>query len=124
LSFTVISTCELYRIRQQVPDDLLQPIRIAAQQAGVGIEFLDQVNFLRVGSGLNGFDRRLDKGHGREPLRIEPEFARNDRAHVEQVFDELRLHMGIAHDGFQSLGRLRFVGPPARQHMGPSQDRG
>ena len=64
----------------------------------------------------DGFDQRGE--HDR--LDVETYLARDDAAHVEQVFDDLRLSARIAFDGSQAGRQVRRRGRGPLQYMRPA----
>ncbi len=86
---------ELDGVREQVPDDLPQPVRIAGEGAHRCIDVAFDDDPLAVGRRHDGpdgvFDDLLDV-HG---LHLEARLPRDDARHVEDVFDDLRERAGI-----------------------------
>ena len=82
---------ELDRVRQQVPDDLLQPVGVAGDERRRAGRARLEADALGVGGGPHRLDRRLDHGRELDRLHVEPQLAGDDPRHVEQVLDELRL---------------------------------
>ena len=62
-----------------------------------------------------------DTGAGR--LDVEAHLAGGDAAHVEQVFDELRLHARVALDRLEPLLQIRSSLRAAPQDLRPAEDR-
>ena len=55
-------------------------------------------------------------------LHVHPQFARDDPAHVEQVFDQLGLRPGAAADDFQRLGGFLRAHATGGQQVDPAED--
>ena len=119
VSVTVISTCELtrssrtwirpasgrelHRVGEQVPDDLLEPRRVARDRAGQRVEDLDDADALGLGGRQDRRQRRVDDLGQAHPLDVQAELAGDDPREVEQVLDELGLDLGVAVDGVEAL---------------------
>ena len=81
---------ELDRVREQVPDHLLQPVRVAGDRAGVRIELISSVMpFARPPGGPRR--RAASITAPRSTGAVEPQLAGDDARHVEHVLDQLRL---------------------------------
>ena len=90
---------ELDRVGEQVPEDLLQAVRVAGRRARrAGRARVCSRIALGVGGGPHGVDRRPDDGRQVDPLHVQPHLAGDDAAHVQQVLDDLRLRAGVALD--------------------------
>src|SRR5207253_10348267 len=83
-----VRRAELDRIREEVPDDLLQPIGIGEDRSRVWIEEGIHLDVLRIGQPLDGLDCRLDDGDRIDLPALDPELAGDDARYVEEVFDE------------------------------------
>lgn len=119
LSLTTISTCELtrssrtctspslgrefHRIRQQVPDDLLQSIGIAGDRCGARIENRLHTNLLGIRRGAKGLDGVGDDTRQIDGLHIQTELPGDDPGHIEDVSDDLIQCGRISRDGVQRL---------------------
>ena len=101
---------ELDGVRQQVPDDLLQAVRIAGDRPGRGIEPLVDADALRLRRRPHRLDRRLDERERVDRLDVEPHLARRDAVHVEQVLDQLRLDARVALDRLEPALQLAVGG--------------
>src|SRR6185437_2733989 len=69
---------ELDRIGEQIPQRLLQPMRIAADRTDLGVEQRLDSDLLAVGGGPDGVERRVDylmQAHG---PHLEQRLARDD----------------------------------------------
>ena len=97
---------ELDRVRQQVPDDLLQAIGIAHHGSAVD-DLRCEIDVLRLRRRPQSIDRRLDHRFELDRPEVDPELAGDDAGNVEDVGDQLFLHMGVAFDGFE---RARHAG--------------
>ncbi len=112
---------ELDRVREQVPYDLLQAAGVTVDQSN-GLERGLQVDFLDVSAGPDGSDGGLENRGGVDQLQIDPQLARDDPAHVQQVLDHLSLGFGVSLDHLQPLrdgGRATV----AAEDTGPAHDR-
>ena len=101
--------CVFHRIRQQVPNHLLQPVRVAKDR-----DRLDRCN--HVDSDLLGrrrrpdrLDRRVDHGARVEGGHRQAHPPLDHVRHVEQIFNQARLHLGVAVDRTHRMLPLRIV---------------
>ena len=92
---------ELDRVRQQVPDHLLQPLRIARHRHAGLIDRRLQPDALRRRRRRHRFERLVD--HARQVHRadVQPQLAGDDPRDVEDVADQLLLQLGVALDGLE-----------------------
>jgi hypothetical protein len=89
---------ELDGVREQVPDHLLQARGVAHDLAFDRLEDACDRDALRLGGGVHRLERHLDHHAQLDSLHPQAQLARQDPAHVEQVGDELHLHVGVAVD--------------------------
>ena len=103
---------KLDRIREQNPDHLLQPVRIAEHGAR-GVEPRLEMDLLGLGRRPNGLHRRLDNGDQIDQrANIETHFAGGDPRHVQQILNELYLRPDAARNaGETALQIHRILGP-------------
>ena len=93
---------ELDRVRQQVPDDLLQAVGIAAQ--GPDRRHRDgELDVLGRRRRLHGRRRRVDHRGQVERPDAEADLPGDDPGDVQQVLDELGHRLGVAIDRVQRL---------------------
>ena len=114
---------ELDGVRQEVPDDLLQPARVGGQRADAEIEVAGQPDAFAVGRGTHRLDRRVDDRRRIHGADLEEQLSGIDAARVEQVLDELRLHARVALDRLQTPHDVRFVLAADAKHLAPAEDR-
>ena len=139
VSLTTTSTCEstrssrdldlaaaigeLHGVRQQIPEDLLQPFRIAGDRRGLRIEDRLDANALGVGRRRDGVDGASDDLGKVDRLHVQPDLSRDDAGDVEHVLDDLRQRRRVALDGLDrpclAVGAID-AGP---QHAGVAEDR-
>src|SRR5262245_57184571 len=100
---TVSASRETRRVRQQVPDNLLEPGRIPHQRAHVIVEVHDEIDFLGVDGGSHGFDCGLDDHAEIDELHVEPHAADGGPRHVEQIVHELAQCVTVAAYGFRGV---------------------
>ena len=104
---------ELDRVGEQVPEDLLQPARVAGDRCrAVRVEHRSQADALgarRPGATVS--TRGVDDAGEVQRLHVQPHLAGDDPAHVEQVLDDLRLRAGVALDRVHALRRGRSARP-------------
>ena len=114
---------ELDRVVDEVPEDLLQPIRVSFDARRRGIQRNVESDALRVGRRANRLDRRLHHRHQVDRAELEPQLARNDPRAIEDVFDELHLHFRISLDDLEPPRESAAVDDPGSQHLGPAENR-
>ena len=116
--------CELHRIDEQVPHDLLEPVRIARDRPRARIEHALQTDPLGFGGRPHGVEGRLDDGREIHLADVEAHLARDDARDVEQVVDQLDLGVGIALDDLERAGRRGLaLDLSGTQHARPAVDR-
>src|SRR5207253_2278286 len=101
---TTARRTELDGIREEVPGDLLQPIRIGEERTCIRIEEGIQLDLLRVRDALHGLDSRLDDRDRIDLPGFDPELAGHDARDVEEVLDELSEKLRVALDHLESPG--------------------
>ena len=103
-------TRELHRVVQQVPENLLDAaaIGVNARQRGARAS-ADRRTPLVSAVGLSDSSVAVERRADVERRDLQPDRARGELVHLEQVFDQLRLHLGIALDDGH-----RLIGIPAR----------
>jgi hypothetical protein len=113
---------ELHGVREQVPDHLLQAIRIPRHGADVRLEDRLEAHTLRI-------RRRGDRGQpiaqhrGQvHRLNVQPDLARRDARHVEDVFDHLRQRRRVAFERFERLRLALLLQDPRPQHPRVAED--
>ena len=112
---------ELHRVREQVPDDLLEPAGVAAEHARVGVEQDLEAHALRLGGGAHDLDGRLDDLRRLDRREREPQPAGHDPAEVEQVLDELDLDPGVALDRLERARALLLAQRAGAEHAGSTR---
>ena len=90
---------ELDGVRQQVPEDLLQPVWIPVDERRLGVRLQLEPDPLGLGGGAGRLERGARHGHEVHQPRRQGELARDDTRVVEQVLDQPRLRLGAALDG-------------------------
>ena len=116
---------ELHGVREQVPDDLLQPVGVADHaHARASMSALDRRS---AWPARRRPDRRrspLDDGREVDRRDVEPQLAGDDARDVEEVLDEAHLRAGVALDAAErALARLRRSSGAARRICEPAEDR-
>src|ERR1043165_9713516 len=112
---------ELHRIRQQVPDDLMQARRVGRYRTHSRFGVIIDIDALSVSRGLHDIDRRTrDRSYIQRP-HFEIELAGNDARRVEQIVDQLRLHTRVAIDCVETLRQNFLITFAFTQHAGPAE---
>ena len=115
---------ELDRVRDQVPDDLLDAVGIAQDPvllAGMVVEA--HLDLLAFGGEAHRVHRGPDHGGERRRLQGQPELAGDDARDVEQVVDQLGLRRHVALDHLESAVGPIGVESPGAQEPRPAHDR-
>src|SRR5437899_8185196 len=89
---------ELHGILEQIPDDLLQPSRIAADQKTRRLQDRLEPNALRLGGASDRLQRVLDEIAQVDRLDHEAHAAAHHPRHVEQIVDEPDLRIDVSDD--------------------------
>ena len=113
---------ELDGVREQVPGDLLQAARVAGDERDAARRVDSQRDPARVGGRLDRVHRRLERHREVDRQHLEPHRAADHARHVEQVFDELRLHARVAVDDVERLGLSGRVERAQLEHGDPAED--
>ena len=102
---------ELDGVAQQVPDDLLQPARIALDDCGRAEHFRSRTPLASADGCAEGTASSMTDAT--RPLDVESQLSGHDAADVEQVVDDLRLAPRVAVDDVnrlvQRFGRLLLL---------------
>src|SRR6185369_6310878 len=99
------STCgrKLHRIRKQVPEHLLQSFAVRSYNCIGRGDMSSDSNLLCFRSRLNSINSSVDYQEKINGLRADPELARNDPRHVQQIFNNLPLRSRISLDHFHCV---------------------
>ncbi len=106
---------ELDGVREEVPDDLLEPCGIAGDRTCERIEHLLNADLLGIGGREHGGEGGFDDLGKVQPLDVEPQVPRDDAGDVEQVLDDLGLGLGIPVDGREALRQVLWAIQPERR---------
>ena len=109
---------ELDRVRQQVPQHLLQPFRIARDGRRLRIQDRLDPHALRLRGRGDGVDRAPHDFGELHGLNVQSNLARHDPGDVEHVLDDLRQGRGVPLDG-----RDRLLLLVRGDHAGPKHPR-
>src|SRR5579872_927963 len=115
--------CEPDRVAQQVPDDLLKPVRVSYVRADIRIEVDDKTDPLCFRCMSDHVGSRMDYPRDLYEPQRELKFAANDPRYVHQVVDEAFLRSGVSLDDFQASCELGFVARLLFQDGRPSEHR-
>jgi len=94
---------ELDRVRQQVPDRLLQARGVAGEAGRQRAHAAIERDSLGLGRGPHGVDGDVHDRLHVDGLDLDAQLARDDARDVQDVFDQLGLCAGVALDGLQRL---------------------
>src|SRR5262249_11783106 len=114
--------CELYRVRQKVPEDLAKATSVPTYATARGDHDVEMEPFART-LRPRAFDRRLDDRRDRDELRLELERVRDDARDVEQVGDEPGEGMSVSFDRLDRALELARIERSASHHVDPPDDR-
>src|SRR5439155_2666249 len=112
---------ELDRIGDEVPDDLLEPVRICDQLIVTGRRAAskEDLDLLRLGRRAHRVERGLDDGGEVRRANREPQLSSDDPGNVQEIVDQLRLRQHVALDDLEAPGRSRRVRVTGPQRAGP-----
>ncbi len=110
------------RVRQQVGEDLLQAVRVAAHRHRLGRHFERERDVLRSRRGERRIDRRPSDVAQIERTALQLEPSAGDARDVGQVLDQLFLRPRIPSDDFQRVP-AHVVGQAVLEHVAPAHDR-
>ena len=114
---------ELDRVGEEVPDDLLQAIGVGRDGAEGSVQARLEPDASGVGRGLHRFHRGHDDGDQIDRSDIQAELAGDDAGDVEEVFDQLGQHPGVALDDLGTPAGADGIERPGPQQAHPAQDR-
>jgi hypothetical protein len=100
---------KLHRIRQEIPNHLLEPVCVTGNHSGRRIEIRFDTDTLRVCSLSHDIDRILHHRHHFQRVQIEIKVTGDDARNVEDVVDDLRLRLRVPSDRLDSLLHHRIV---------------
>ena len=114
---------EFQRVRQEVPDDLLQAIRVAHDGERTGLNAGFEIDVLGPCRRSNRLDPGVDDGCQIDAIHVELQLAGDDAGDVEQVADDPRLRSRVALDDVEGPRVLRLRDGAGLQHADPPVDR-
>jgi hypothetical protein len=91
---------ELHRVRQQIPEDLLEPIGISDERLPAPAEVGHELDALRGGGRSNHVDGRLDHGDDVAWLGVEADLPGSDPRRIQHVGHEPGEHTTVPIDDF------------------------
>src|SRR3569833_2641659 len=116
--------CEFDGVAEQVPDHLLQPLRVAEYQAfGRRQEFLEDDALART-RGLQDIHRRLDNLADIRFLWVHADLPGRHGAEVEEIVHDVCEQACFAVYSLSSRAWGRGAGPAGRRRAGPAGRRG
>ena len=113
---------ELHGVGQQVPDRLLQPIRIGADEMRRSVDAHLDVKPSGVSRRPHHVDRLFDDLRRVYQGQLQAKLARDDARHVEQIFDEPRLGPGVAVEAGERLPQAIFRHGRHLQNLQPAEN--
>ncbi len=114
---------ELHSVRQEIPDHLLEPLRITVDESRRIREAGREPDVLRRGCRTNGIERRADHRPQIHWTCVEPQTTGDDAGHVEDVGNQLGLQLRVPVDDFQRVPAAARVHAAVQQHPRPADDR-
>ena len=114
--------CELHRIRYEIPDDLLQPARVAVDQDRHRRHIPPHPYALRFRRWHHAVDGRCDDRRQIERALVDRHLARRDAGDVEEILDQLRLRAAALLNGLDGQ-RARLRVEILREQVRPADDR-
>src|SRR5260221_1298303 len=101
---------EFDRVREEVGDDLEQPVRVATDVAGVRRGVKPYAHTAAIGEAANGIDRLLNKGADLDTLQHENDLAGLDLLHVEYAVDKPNQPLAVRARDREQAHRARRQG--------------
>ena len=114
---------ELDGIGEEVPEHLLEALRIAEHRPLRGSDPRADRDLLRFRLGADGLESRPQHRLEIHWATAETQTATHDGREIQEILDEPRLLLGIARDGLKRTVHRAGVVLGAAQHLRPSQDR-
>ena len=114
----------LIALLEQVPHHLLQPPGVGrcTDEAAGSSSVRSATPFASAAGSTASIAAAMTPASSTR-LQVQPQLARLDPAHVEQVLDQLHLGIGVARDRRQRLRLAARVDQAALQHVRPAEDR-
>src|SRR5438067_753978 len=113
---------ELDGVGDEVPDDLLQPVAIAAHGTDAVVELALEGDLLRVGRRTDRVDGALDGRRQVDGRQLETQLAGDDARDLEEVLDEASLELRVALDHLERAGPGFRLEPAGAQEARPDED--
>jgi len=85
-------------VREQIPDDLLQALRVAADKPDTLVKVAVQTNAFGGDCRRDRLNRRVNDGAKFDWTSVNVKFSRPDTRNIQQIFDKLRLRPRAALD--------------------------
>ena len=114
---------ELHGIRDHIPQDLLQPFRVARHWRLISIEDALETNPSRIGCRAHGLDALLNDGLQIDGSHVQSDFSGNDSRDIQHVLDDFGQRCGVSLDDFHRAPLLIHRDQARTQHPRVSQDR-
>ena len=114
---------ELDGIRQEIPDDLLQTLRVARDGHARPIDGGLQLDALRGRGRRHCFQRILNYACEIDRPHVQAKLAGDDPRDIEDIADELFLELGISLDRLEDRGETLRANRSPSQHLRISQHR-
>ena len=112
---------ELHRIRQEVPEHLLQTLRVAQHQAGA-VQLCAEVKRLGLYRRAHRVNGGMENGAEIQRMHVQSEMASRQARDIEQILDQSRFGRGVAFNNFQRPRCDRRIGASSAQYLGPTQN--
>src|SRR5262245_5774648 len=113
---------EFDRVREQIPDGLLQTVRVAEDQVALILNDGVQVDSFRFGAGSDNLNGRLKDLPDIDGTGVELESACDDSRSVEDLIDQLRLRSCASFNHLQCMVQLRLRYWIVGKYACPTQD--
>ena len=101
---------------------MLQPARIRTGHPRGLVDFRAKHHVLRVGRRPHRLERGVNRRGDQDIRHAQTHTTGGNARHIEQLFDHLRLHAGIALDHPHGMADPRPVLVRARQNRRPAED--
>ena len=113
---------EFHGVGQQIPDRLLQAIRVGTDEMRRRVHAHLDAKPLGVSRRHRHVDRLFDDLGRVDQRQLQPELARDDARHVEQIFDEPCLSSGVPVEAGERLTQAIFRHGRHLQNLQPAEN--
>jgi hypothetical protein len=115
--------CELDRVREKIPENLLKPLPITEDRRQIVRDVHAYSDLLCVGGRPHAFNGIQDDSREAHRSPLDDHSAGDHARDIQNVVDELRLGSGVSFNDLQDLDEPTRIHFPLTQHRNPSENR-